>query len=246
MPIVRPLLLTDPLSAEPGPSCPTPRLPGPIWSVASPANGSGKTSLACALASALPGSTAIKFTTVRKDGSRCPRSARSCACHSLQGDYTIIDDLEVILQPGTDTCRLAAAGARHVLWCLARPDAYEPLLADLSTRLDHGPVITEGNSVLSHLTGARVLFVLRPEQPPDRFKTSTFALLKLAEAVVLNGPPEGPMRFPWEDREPAVGARLHAELERRRVVRTDLSEPFPTSLLTELGFMSAKACPRES
>jgi len=75
MPDVRSLLLSDPLSANSEKSCLKPNLPGPIYAVASPANGSGKTSLCCALVAALPGSTAIKFTTVKKDGSRRPRGS---------------------------------------------------------------------------------------------------------------------------------------------------------------------------
>src|SRR5262249_7393324 len=159
-----------PLSADLQASCPCPLLPGPIFGVASPANGSGKTSLAAALVAALPGSTALKFTTVRQDGTRCPPGAGSWACHSLQGDFTILEDPEILLQPDTDTARLAHAGARRVLWCLARPEAYGPLLQELAERLDRGPLIIEGNSVLQFLPEARVWFVLRPDQPPHRFK----------------------------------------------------------------------------
>jgi hypothetical protein len=209
-------------------------LPRPILAVASPANGSGKTSLAAALVSALPGSTAVKFTTVRRDGSRCPRGAGTCACHSLQGPYTIIDDPQILLQPGTDTWRLATAGARRVLWCLARPDAYEPLLQDLELRLDTGPLITEGNSVLSHLPQARILFVLRPDQPPHRFKESTFPLLQRAGAVVVNAPDQGPVALPWEPRAPEIAKRLYAAVERRPVIRADLREALAAPLLRQL------------
>src|SRR5439155_4933587 len=112
---------TPSLSAERRAGCAGRSLPRPIFAVASPANGSGKTSLAAGLVAALPGCSAIKFTTVRRDGSRCPRGSGGCACHSLQGDFSVLEEPEVILQPDTDTWRLATAGARRVLWFLARP-----------------------------------------------------------------------------------------------------------------------------
>jgi molybdopterin-guanine dinucleotide biosynthesis protein len=184
MPAQRPTILDESLSAADEPSC-VPRLPGPIYAVASPANGSGKTSLACALVRSLPGATAIKFTTVRKDGSRCPRSTRICACRNLSGAYVIIEDPEVIQQPGTDTGRLFAAGAKQVIWCLARPRAYPSLLHALSKRLDTGPLIIEGNTALNYIQNAMIIFVFANNENRN-YKASTKELLLRASIIFLN------------------------------------------------------------
>jgi hypothetical protein len=233
MPDVRSLLLSAPLSEDGEKSCVPSKLPGPIYAVASPANGSGKTSLCCALVKALPGSTAIKFTTVKKDGSRCPRGGGGCACHSLQGDYTIIEDPTVIRQPGTDTGRLTEAGAKRVIWCLARPHAYEAMLEALAGRLDSGPLVIEGNSVLEFVPEAKIFFVIRPDQPASRFKESSLRLLKRSLVAVINHNHTGlTLTLPAGA---GVAAELYAELERRRVMVTDLREQPPEELLSLVG-----------
>ncbi|HKY31297.1 MAG TPA: hypothetical protein VJV23_02090 [Candidatus Polarisedimenticolia bacterium] len=160
-----------------------------IVSVTAPANGSGKTTAVAAMAAAFPGRwAAVKFTTVYKDGVHCPRSQGSCACRELKGAFTIVDDPRTLLAAGTDTGRLAGAGAVPVLWCLARPGAHAEAWRRLrSERL--GPcaaILTEGNAIVREISPDLLVAVVSPAAPRERWKADSWDLIRRAGVVVVN------------------------------------------------------------
>jgi len=160
-----------------------------ILSIASPGNGSGKTRLAMTLLAAHPGAfTAVKFTTVYRDGQNCPRTETACACRSLHGMYTVISDPAIIDQEGTDTGRLARAGAARTLWGLSIPSAHPRLWSHLiSEVLSPGErLITEGNRIVPVISPDRLVMVMGPEVPAGRWKDDTWDLVGRADAVVVN------------------------------------------------------------
>ena len=158
-------------------------------SVASPCNGSGKTSLLLAILQAFPGvfSTA-KFTTIYREEQFCPVGNSGCACHRMEGPYLLCEDPDVLAQPDTDTGKLMEAGAAQTYWGVARPDGY-PALVNLlhrdrfreSTRL-----LTEGNTILGHLAPDFLLFVVNPYLPRDWWKGDSERFLEAANLVVIN------------------------------------------------------------
>ena len=160
-----------------------------IVSVAAPGNGSGKTLAGRAVLSAFPGRLrAVKFTTVYRDGANCPRSTGPCACRELRGPFTVVRDGATLLTSDTDTARLSEAGASAVLWCLARPGAHAAAWDHLrATDLaDTGAILTEGNTILSVLWPDRLIMVMSPAIPEDRWKRDTWDLVARAAHIIVN------------------------------------------------------------
>lgn len=160
-----------------------------ILSIAAPANGSGKTSLIVTLLRANPGLfTALKASTVYRDGRHCPRTGSGCACRRLQGDYTVITDPGVIGQPGTDTGRMQEAGALRTLWSLARPGSHAELWSHLSGALlgEDEPVLCEGTGIIDRAHPESIVMVVRPGPSRDRWKSGTWSLMERASLVVVN------------------------------------------------------------
>ena len=166
-----------------------------VVSITSAGNNSGKTSLACALCAAFPGVfTAVKGTTVYEEGAaRCPRGegARAeCACTSLEGPWLLCDDRETVERPGTDTGKIAAAGARRTLWAIARPDGAGALVEEIRRRLrdrgDGGPLLTEGNTLASRLSPDLTLFVANPWMRGGDIKPVSADLCAAADLLILN------------------------------------------------------------
>jgi hypothetical protein len=160
-----------------------------IISIAAPGNGSGKTSVIAGILAAHPGRlTAVKFTTVFRDGINCPRTERACACRELHGRYTVVTDPQVLATEDTDTGRLTRAGARAVLWCLARVGAHEEAWAHLKAALvpEDADLITEGNTVVPHLRPDLLVMVASPRLPRGRWKPDAWDLMRRADHVVVN------------------------------------------------------------
>ena len=158
-------------------------------SVAAPCNGSGKTSLLLAILQAFPGvfSTA-KFTTIYRDEQFCPVGNSGCPCHRLEGNYLLCEDSKVLAQPDTDTGKLVEAGAREPFWGVARPEGYAALV-DLLRRdrfRDSTRLLTEGNTVLGHMTPDFLLFVVNPCLPRNWWKGDSERLMEAADLVVVN------------------------------------------------------------
>ena len=158
-------------------------------SVAAPCNGSGKTSLLLAILQAFPGAfSTAKFTTIYREEQFCPVGNSGCPCHRLEGSFLLCDDPNVLAQPETDTGKLVAAGARQTFWGVARPDGY-PALVDLLRRdrfRESTSLLTEGNTVLGHLSPDFLLFVVNPCLPRDWWKSDSERLLEAADLIVVN------------------------------------------------------------
>ncbi|HEU0006306.1 MAG TPA: hypothetical protein VFS12_09980, partial [Terriglobia bacterium] len=102
-----------------------------VISIDAPCNSSGKTSLILSILSAFPNTFAVtKFTTIYGDEQFCPAKDHDCACHRLQGDYSICTDSEVLSKPDTDTGKIWRAGALQTLWCVSRPEGYPEMLRE--------------------------------------------------------------------------------------------------------------------
>lgn len=191
-----------------------------VLSIVAPSNDSGKTSLILTLLRARPGRlTALKSSTVYKDGRNCPRTNSGCACRRLQGEFAVITDMEVIAQPGTDTGRMVEAGAARTIWCLARPGAHEAMWSALCAGVLAGdePVIAEGTGALDVMKPESIVMVASTEVPRERWKDSTWPIMRRADLVIVN------RRGRREDRE-----RLVEEISSRsqaRIVTEDVSLP---------------------
>jgi hypothetical protein len=186
-----------------------------IVSVASHGNGAGKTRLLTSILDAHPGRfAAVKFTTIFSDGQFCPKDAqRNCACSRLHDEFNVVADAETLAQEGTDTGRLWAAGAKPVLWCLAREGAHAAGWEHARSLLPAGAeVLTEGNTALAHVPSDVLVFVVNPAAPRQAWKKGWQELARRANAVVINECAE------------AVGRRRPAPAEERLASLREVEE----------------------
>jgi hypothetical protein len=160
-----------------------------IVSVSGACSRAGKTALAASVLAALPpkSATAVKFTTTEDVFERCPRGTTCIVC-DIDVPFRIVDDPQVLNEAGTDTERLAAAGAGRVLWAIARLGAARLAWGVVKTRLGPGPVVMEGSTVVELATPDVLFFVVHPHLSPSRWKPTTPGLLARADAVVVNRP----------------------------------------------------------
>ena len=186
--------------------------------VVSHGNGAGKTRLITSLLEAHPGRfSVVKFTTVFSDGKFCPKDAQKrCACTQLHDRFNVITDPEILAQENTDTGRITAAGARGVLWCLARPDAHGEAWEHVKKMLPaDGELVTEGNSALLVVPSDALIFLVNPCMPRKFWKANWKPLAEKASVIVVNEAPE------------AIGKRRPAEAEERRASLREVQEAAP-------------------
>ncbi len=160
-----------------------------IISVASPCNGSGKTSLLCSILQSFPRQfVALKCSTIYPDEVFCPATDTDCACKDLSGDFTVIDDEKTIRCPNTDTAKIEASGAIRTLWCLARPPHHDRLWALLrSGYLDSRiPLVCEGNSLVPCMKPDLKIFVIHPDRPREIWKEDTLERIATSDSVIIN------------------------------------------------------------
>ena len=160
-----------------------------LISVAGACSRSGKTALAVTLLRALPsGAAGVKFTTTDDVFERCPRGTPCVVC-DIAVPYRIIDDPSVLAKPGTDTARLGEAGARRVLWAIAKRNAAPAAWQAVRTRLSgEGAVVMEGSTIVDLSSPDLCFFVVHPFLAPERWKSTSTALLERADAVIVNLP----------------------------------------------------------
>jgi hypothetical protein len=191
-------------------------------SVAGACSRSGKTAAAVALLQARPaGSTlAIKFTTTDDVFERCPRGTPCVVC-DIDVPYRIVDDAATLQEPGTDTDRLAKAGASRVLWVIAKQKAAAAAWAAVLARTQGAPCVIEGSTVVEQARPDLLIFVVHPWLEPARWKPTSGPLLARADLVVVNVP-VGETRAP----KPEVLAEnaRHRAAPAVRVV--DVTQPF--------------------
>jgi hypothetical protein len=150
---------------------------------------SGKTALAATILRALPPATAtaVKFTTTEDVFERCPRGTACVVC-DIDVPFRILDDEKTLREPGTDTDRLAQAGAARVLWAIAKSSAVAAAWGVVRSRLGPGPVVIEGSTVVELAVPDVLLFVVHPFLSPSRWKPTSAALMARADAIIVNRP----------------------------------------------------------
>jgi hypothetical protein len=169
-----------------------------IVSVSGACSRAGKTALAETLLRALPpgSAAAVKFTTTEDVFERCPRGSVCVVC-DIDAPFRIVRDPAVLREPGTDTDRLAAAGAREVVWAIARAGAASLAWAAVTRMLEAEPLaILEGSTVVEQgLARPELrLFVAHRSMPPDRWKPTSAALVAAADRVVIHTAGPAPSR----------------------------------------------------
>jgi hypothetical protein len=192
-----------------------------IAAVSGTCSRAGKTALAETLLHALPAgaAAAVKFTTTEDVFERCPRGSTCVVC-DIEVPFRLIADPAVLREPGTDTDRLAGAGASRVLWAIAREGAAAQAWSAVERALGDEPlVVLEGSSVVARglARPALALFVAHRAVPPERWKPTSAALVAAADRVIVHA--EGATA------SPAVLAGLAAAGGAGKTVVADVTRP---------------------
>jgi hypothetical protein len=157
-----------------------------LVSVAGALSRAGKTAAAVSVLGALRGAAAVKFTVTEEVFTRCPRGTPCVVC-DIDRPFRIVREPEILREAGTDTDRLAAAGARPVLWAIARAGAAASAWQAVRSLLPAGaPVVMEGSTVVDLARPDHLVFVVHPFLSPARWKPTSAALLARADLVVVN------------------------------------------------------------
>ncbi len=159
-----------------------------IVSVSGACSRAGKTAAAVSVLEALPpdSAVAVKFTTTEDVFKRCPRGTPCVVC-DIDVPFRLVEDPAVLRQPGTDTDRLAAAGARRVVWAIAKRAHAEAAWAAVrgGMRGDE-PVVIEGSTVVGIARPDVNVFMVHPFLAPERWKPGSEELIRSADLVVVN------------------------------------------------------------
>jgi hypothetical protein len=159
-----------------------------IVTVSGACSRAGKTAAAVSLVEAFPArsAVAIKFTTTEDVFKRCPRGTPCVVC-DIEEPFRLVEDPDVLRQPGTDTDRLAAAGASRVVWAIAKkqhaPAAWTAVRESL--RGDE-PIVIEGSTIVGIARPDWNVFVVHPFLAPERWKPGSDELVRSADMVVVN------------------------------------------------------------
>ena len=156
-----------------------------LLSVSGATSRAGKTAAAVSLLRAVPGATAVKFTTTDDTFTGCPRGTPCVVC-DIDVPFRLIEDPLVLRQPGTDTDRFAAAGARRVVWAITKPIAAAAAWEAVRARFAEAPVVMDGSRVVALARPDFTVFVAHPFLPPERWKPTSAALIASADLVVVN------------------------------------------------------------
>ncbi|MET0553867.1 MAG: hypothetical protein ABW221_12565 [Vicinamibacteria bacterium] len=205
-----------------------------LVSVAGASSRAGKTSLLVSVLAALPrgAAAAVKFTTAEDVFQRCPRGTPCVVC-DIDVPFRIVEDPRVLDEPGTDTARLSAAGARRVVWAIARAGWVGPAWRRAQALAGPGLVVMEGSTIVEAAQPDLLLFVAHPFLSPERWKPTTAALAARADAVVLNRP-RGETRAPAAEVRAALAAARGRDDLRVADVTAPLGEWAP-DLFARLG-----------
>jgi hypothetical protein len=161
-----------------------------IISVAGATSRAGKTLLAEQIIQYLSGHKipvyAVKFTTTSDLPSPCPRGAPCTVC-DLSDRFRIVRDPSILMQPGKNTQRLAAAGATEVVWIIARKsslaEAYKHLLEHLP---NDAITVMEGSTITTICKPDLVFYVAANHIPPAKWKDNAKEILNSADFIILN------------------------------------------------------------
>jgi hypothetical protein len=165
-----------------------------LVSVSGACSRSGKTALAVTLLRALPRgrAAAVKFTTTEDVFERCPRGSPCIVC-DIEVPFRIVTDARTLGEPGTDTDRLARAGASRVVWAIARQAAVAEAWGRVHAMVaDDGLAVMEGSTIVSFAKPDLSVFVAHPFLSPARWKPTSPALIAESDLVVVNRPAAEP------------------------------------------------------
>jgi len=124
----------------------------------------GKTVLSERLLARLENWAACKVTLCTDGPHVCPRGRNCGACGSLEGDYVIETDEQVIAQKGKDTARLLNAGAAPVFWIKAKEEFVKDAIDEALARLSGAEgVLLEGNGALKAIKPDLAVMVTSPD-----------------------------------------------------------------------------------
>ena len=211
-----------------------------LVSVGGACSRAGKTALAVGLVRELgAGTVAVKFTTTDDVFERCPRGTPCVVC-DIDVPFRLVQEPAILAEPGTDTARLAEAGAARVVWAIARNSAVRAAWSAVRARLGASPyIVMEGSSIVSIAQPDVLAYVVHPFLSPGRWKEGWRDLVAAADLVVVNRPaaearPPSPevmealagarprgtvtvadVTWPLAEWAPALRARLHAGAEVR-------------------------------
>jgi hypothetical protein len=165
-----------------------------LVSVSGACSRSGKTALAVTLLRALGAgrAAAVKFTTTEDVFERCPRGAPCIVC-DIDVPFRIVADAQTLGQPGTDTDRLGRAGAKRVVWAIARQSAVAPAWAAAQAMVRDAEVtVMEGSTIVPWAQPDLRVFVVHPFLSPARWKPTSAGLIAASDLVVVNRPAAEP------------------------------------------------------
>lgn len=162
----------------------------PAIVVAGVSSGAGKTAVAETVVRILAREyqTAAAKITVTHGERGCPHGGKGCdVCSSLGGDYQVIRSRNIIEQRGTDTARLAAAGATPVLWTITREnfikEAWQKMLIEFATS---DCVVVESNTLAEVINPALCLMLVDPSRSRKIWKPSAMRLIQAADELIFN------------------------------------------------------------
>lgn len=158
-----------------------------LFSVSGACSRAGKTALAEAALRAMgPGAAAVKFTVTENVFERCPRGTPCVVC-DIDVPFRLVEDPQVLSVAGTDTCRLAAAGARRVVWAIAKRSAARLAWGAVLERLPPADrVVVEGSTIVELARPDLLVFVAHPHLSTARWKPTSAGLIRRADVVVVN------------------------------------------------------------
>jgi hypothetical protein len=193
-----------------------------LCSVSGACSRSGKTALLETLLRALPErrAAAVKFTTTDDVFERCPRGTPCVVC-DIDVPFRIVTDPATLGAPGTDTDRLARAGAARVVWAIARQGAAAAAWAQVERMIGGAALaVMEGSTIVALAKPDLRVFVAHPFLSPRRWKPTSPSLIAASDLVVVNLPEAG-------GRPPAaeVLAALRAHRPQDDVVIADVTRP---------------------
>jgi len=155
--------------------------------VAGARRNAGKTLVSELLLRALPGAGAIKLTCCRPDQG-CPRDRPCGVCGALAAPFAVIEDRQVLAEPGKDTARLLAAATGKVVWLQSREEALPEAMSAALSRFTAEPVVVvEGNAAFEAMRPDLGVLVIGPGGAPP--KPSVNVALPAIGVVVRNTRP---------------------------------------------------------
>lgn len=157
-------------------------------SVSGASSRAGKTAVVETLLRSLPphSAAAVKFTTTDDVFAGCPRGTPCVVC-DIDVPFRLVQDERTLRAPGTDTDRLAQAGATRVVWAIARRAALPPAWQAVRRAVDDAAcVVMEGSSIVELASPALHVFVAHAFLAPRRWKETSAALVPRADVVIVN------------------------------------------------------------